>query len=133
MTLNYQDIENAVNQEENAGGFALLIQRFKNLGVKRYDYFVEEGVYRYYDENSTIDLRMNGVAKTVAEQPSASGIKAAVTKAQAGMIDFEGFCQLAGKAGISYWITDLEQMVVSYRDVKKNEILAEPIPLITEQ
>ena len=59
MSLNNQEIEKAVYAEKNAGGFAQLMQEFKTLGIKRYDYLVAEGLYRYFDENSSVDLPLN--------------------------------------------------------------------------
>lgn len=102
MTLNYRDIEAAVNNEADAGGFAKLMQDFKALGVIRYDYLVSEGIYRYFDANTHVDLPMNGVPKPVATNSSADKIKAAVRGAQAGEFDFERFCELAGEAGVLF-------------------------------
>lgn len=128
MALNYCEIEKAVAEEKDAGGFAELIEKFRALGVKRYDYFVEKGFYRYYDEESFVDSQMNGKPQPVSKTAEATAIRAAVKNAQAGAIDFETFCQLAGKAGISYWVSDLKEMVVSYFDQKDSVVLKEPIP-----
>lgn len=128
MTLDFRAIERAVQEEKNAGGFADLMKAFQKLGVVRYDYLVESGMYRYFDATSTIDLKMNGVAKTVALKGDGIAIKRAVQQAQAGLITFEVFCELAGEAGILYWSTDLDQKVVSYFDRDNQIQLAEPIP-----
>jgi len=75
MSLNKQEIEKAVYAEKNTGEFAQLMQEFKKIGVKRYDYLV-------------------------AEQSNHEAIKEAVKRAQSGVFDFETFCELAGKAGV---------------------------------
>lgn len=125
--LNYQEIEEAVNSEVNAGGFADLMKAFLQLGVTKYDYFVAPGLYRYYDADSQIDLQMNGVPKPVAATGISAKIKAAVAKAQSGQIEFETFCQLAGEAGVTYWQTNLIEKTVTYYD-ETTTLLVEPIP-----
>lgn len=128
MSLNYQDIEKAVNAEENAGGFAQLMHEFKTLGVKRYDYLVAEGMYRYYDEESSVDLKLNGVPKEVSDQSDAEAIKSAVKSAQAGEFEFEKFCELAGEAGVPFWTSDLVTKQVTYFDNHHQALVIEPIP-----
>ncbi|MHA3065375.1 DUF1398 family protein [Lacticaseibacillus saniviri] len=128
MTLNYRDIEAAVNNETDSGGFAKLMQDFKALGVIRYDYLVAEGIYRYFDANTHVDLPMNGVPKPVATNSSADKIKAAVRGAQAGEFDFERFCELAGEAGVPVWQSDLIAKTVTYYDNQHQTLLVEPIP-----
>lgn len=130
MALDYNEIEKAIAEEENAGGFAKLIKRFKQLGIKKYDYYVAEGIYRYYDNEESVDSQMNGTPKSVAQTANSDKIKAAVKQVQSGMIDFEEFCQLAGQAGINYWTSDLKEMTVSYFDRQDSAILIEPIPAI---
>ncbi|MFL2133515.1 DUF1398 family protein [Desemzia sp. FAM 24101] len=128
MSLNYQDIEQAVNAEENAGGFAQLMSEIKKLGVKRYDYLVAEGVYRYYDEKSFVELKMNGVPKVVADRSDIAALKSAVKTAQSGAIDFERFCELAGKAGVPFWTSNLVTKQVTYFDNQHHVLHLEPIP-----
>lgn len=124
MGLDYQEIEKIINNETNAGGFAELIKNFKEIGVSHYEYRVAEGMYRYYDEDSSIDIQFNGVPKPVVPIESAEKIK----RAQAGEITFEQFSELAGEAGIAYWATDISKMVVNYYGIQGSFLLSEPIP-----
>ncbi len=128
MSLNYQDIEAAVLSEKDAGGFAKLMKDFQALGVEKYDYLVADGLYRYYDSDSSIDLQMNAVPKSVEALGDSTKIKLAVQGAQAGKFDFERFCELAGQAGVLYWRSDLIAKNVSYFDTQGNALLIEPIP-----
>lgn len=128
MSLDYQEIEKVINAEKNAGEFAQLIQELKKLGVKRYDYLVAEGMYRYFDEESSIDLKLNGVPKEVSDQSDSEAIKSAVKRAQSGEFDFETFCELAGKAGVPVWTSDLVSKQVTYYDNHHQALLVEPIP-----
>jgi len=128
MTLNYHDIETAVNAEGNASGFTALMRRFNELGVLRYDYLVATGQYRYFDDDSHVDLQLNGVPKAVATNSDVTKIKAAVRGAQAGNFDFERFCELAGAAGVPRWTSDLVAKQVTYYDNQAQSLLVEPIP-----
>lgn len=128
MSLNYQEIEKVVNAEKNAGEFAQLMHELKKLGVKRYDYLVAEGKYRYFDEESSIDLKMNGVPKKVSEKSDFKAIKSVVKRAQSGEFDFEKFCELAGEAGVPVWTSDLVSKQVTYYGTKHQVLLVEPIP-----
>ena len=130
MSLNKQEIEKAVYAEKNTGEFAQLMQEFKKIGVKWYDYLVAEGMYRYFDDESSIDLPLNGKSKQVAEQSDHEAIKEAVKKAQSGAFDFETFCELAGKAGVSLWTSDLVLNQVTYYDINHQMLLNEPIPTV---
>ncbi|MBO0473432.1 hypothetical protein IGL98_002306 [Enterococcus sp. DIV0840] len=128
MSLNLKAIEEIVNNEKNAGGFSELIRDFKKIGVKKYDYLVGAGMYRYYDETSYIEIRLNGTPKNVGMKESSTAIKKAVLKAQAGDITFEEFTELAGAAGVAYWRTDLAAMQVDYFGQSGEILLSEPIP-----
>ncbi|MFD1900203.1 DUF1398 family protein [Enterococcus termitis] len=128
MGLVLKEIEEIVNSEKNAGEFAELIRAFKKLGIEKYDYFVADGFYRYYDEDSVIDSQMNGRPQVVAAKASLTAIKHAVLKAQSGKITFEEFTELAGASGVLYWSADLVEMKVEYIDQSGNILLSEPIP-----
>ncbi|MGL4390038.1 MAG: DUF1398 family protein [Carnobacterium maltaromaticum] len=112
MGLDYQEIEKIINNETNAGGFAELIKNFKEIGVSHYEYRVAAGMYRYYDEDSSIDIQFNGIPKPVVPIESAEKIKQAVKRAQ---------------AGIAYWATDISKMVVNYYGIQGSLLLSEPI------
>lgn len=128
MALNYLDIEKAVNGEKDTSGFAKLMQDFQTLGVLRYDYLVADGLYRFFDNDSHVDLRMNGIPKPVLSQGDPAKIKAAVKDAQAGKFDFEQFCLLAGEAGVATWTSYLQTKKVTYYDQQHQALLIEPIP-----
>lgn len=63
VMLNYNAIQKAVDAEQNASDFPKLMQAFKKMGVLKYDYLVESGKYRYYDNDGYLDFKMNGVHK----------------------------------------------------------------------
>lgn len=128
--LDEKAIEQAVQEEKDAAGFAELMKKFQKLGITSYDYVVDLGVYRYHDGDNTVELKLNGAPKTILAVTDQSKIKirAAVQRAQAGGLSFDEFCELAAAAGIKYWNSDLKTKMVNYFDFSENLLLSEPIP-----
>lgn len=48
--INEQTILQAATSEKNAGDFPKVVQGFKELGVTKYQFLVEKGVYVFWDE-----------------------------------------------------------------------------------
>ena len=128
MVLDYKAIEQAVKQETSTANFPELIQKLKAMGIRQYDYYVEKGLYRYYDQYDYIEIPMNGRPRMVATYRSPEGIKRAVEHAKSGTIGFDEFCREAGQAGISFWVTDLAAMTVTYCDATGESVWWEKIP-----
>ncbi|MBC1362899.1 DUF1398 family protein [Listeria welshimeri] len=129
--LNEQAILQVVTSEENAGDFPKVIQGFKELGVTKYQFLVQKGVYVFWDEEENmVEATLNGVPMPVSTEISAEKLRVAIKEAQAGRIDFEQFITLAGLAGIGLWEADLAAMKVTYIDNAGNDLVIEPIPSI---
>lgn len=129
--LNEQAILQVVTSEENAGDFPKVIQGFKELGVTKYQFLVQRGVYMFWDEEENmVEATLNGVPMPVSTEISAEKLRVAIKEAQAGRIDFEQFITLAGLAGIGLWEADLAAMKVTYIDNAGNDLVIEPIPSI---
>ncbi|MBC1249828.1 DUF1398 family protein [Listeria welshimeri] len=129
--LNEQAILQVVMSEENAGDFPKVIQGFKELGVTKYQFLVQRGVYVFWDEEENmVEATLNGVPMPVSTEISAEKLRVAIKEAQAGRIDFKQFITLAGLAGIGLWEADLAAMRVTYIDNAGNDLVIEPIPSI---
>ncbi|MBC1679211.1 DUF1398 family protein [Listeria welshimeri] len=129
--LNEKAILQVVTSEENAGDFPKVIQGFKELGVTKYQFLVQRGVYVFWDEEENmVEATLNGVPMPVSTEISAEKLRVAIEEAQAGRIDFEQFITLAGLAGIELWEADLAAMKVTYIDNAGNDLVIEPIPSI---
>ncbi|MBC2298189.1 DUF1398 family protein [Listeria welshimeri] len=129
--LNEQAILQVVTSEENAGDFPKVIQGFKELGVTKYQFLVQKGVYVFWDEEENmVEATLNAVPMPVSTEISAEKLRVAIEEAQAGRIDFEQFITLAGLAGIGLWEADLAAMKVTYIDNAGNDLVIEPIPSI---
>ncbi|HDA9567948.1 TPA: DUF1398 family protein, partial [Listeria innocua] len=106
-------------------------QGFKELGIIKYQFLVQKGVYVFWDEqDNMVEAQLNGVAMPVSKESSAEKLREAIKQAQAGRIDFEKFIELAGLAGIELWEADLTAMKVTYIDKASENLVIEPIPSI---
>lgn len=85
-------------------------------------------MYRYFDEESSIDLKNEWDPKEISDQSDSEAIKAAVKRAQSGEFDFEKFCKLAGEAGVPVWTNDLVSKQVTYYDHNHQALVIELIP-----
>ncbi|EJT4733595.1 DUF1398 family protein [Listeria monocytogenes] len=129
--INEQTILQTATSEKNAGDFPKVVQGFKDLGVTKYQFLVEKGVYVFWDEmGNQVESKLNGVSMPVSEEISHDKMKDAIKQAQAGKIDFEIFIKLAGLAGVRLWEADLTAMKVTYIDNTGNDLVIEPIPSI---
>lgn len=129
--INEQSILQAATSEKNAGDFPKVVQGFKDLGVTKYQFLVQKGVYVFWDETDTrVESKLNGVSMPVVEEISSEKMKDAIKQAQAGKIDFETFIKLAGLAGVGLWEADLTAMKVTYIDNAGNDLVIEPIPSV---
>ncbi|EFR88584.1 DUF1398 family protein [Listeria marthii] len=129
--INEQSILQAATSEKNAGDFPKVVQGFKDLGVTKYQFLVQKGVYVFWDETDTrVESKLNGVSMPVVEEISSEKMKDAIKQAQAGKIDFETFIKLAGLAGVRLWEADLTAMKVTYIDNAGNDLVIEPIPSV---
>ncbi|MBC2077184.1 DUF1398 family protein [Listeria marthii] len=129
--INEQSILQAATSEKNAGDFPKVVQGFKDLGVTKYQFLVQKGVYVFWDETDIrVESKLNGVSMPVVEEISSEKMKDAIKQAQAGKIDFETFIKLAGLAGVRLWEADLTAMKVTYIDNTGNDLVIEPIPSV---
>ncbi len=127
--LNKQTILEVATSEKNAGYFPKVIAGFKQIGVVKYQFLVQKGMYVFWDASEKkIEAQLNGVPKPVSTEVSIDKIKKAVQQAQAGSIHFEAFIELAGLAGIALWEADLGKMTVTYMNETLREALIELIP-----
>ncbi|MBF2346066.1 DUF1398 domain-containing protein [Listeria seeligeri] len=132
--FNEQAILQVATSEKNAGDFPKVIEGFKAIGVVKYQFLVKEGIYVFWDaDGKRMEAQLNGVSKPIASEISKEKIKSAVKQAQAGLIDFEMFIELAGLAGSALWEADLERMTVTYMASDLSELLMEPIPPIASE
>ncbi|WP_124058358.1 DUF1398 family protein [Vaginisenegalia massiliensis] len=124
------DIEKIMLSEEKGRDFPQLIQALKAKGINRYDFSVLTGRYTFSSDKGSIEATLNGQAFPIAEHSAKEVLKSALEESQKGKLNFSQFIEWAGKAGVKYWLTDLEKMQVSYFDNQESLILTEAIPQV---
>ena len=119
----------AKSQVKSGADFPRLIRDFKQMGIVNYHHFVATGTTVYFSANGvSLDVPEKQELLTVNAVSSAEHLLACIKIHQAGKTDYPTFCKQAAEAGVEKWITDLQQMTVSYVDQAGNILLAEPIP-----
>jgi len=127
--FNIEEIKAAEANVKTGSDFPAFIQEIKALGVVRNDVYVSTGLSIYFDgeEHSEQVSPENYPDIIINEESSASKLKHALEIHQKGENDYFTFCKQAADAGVEKWITDLEEMTVSYLDTEGNELVRENI------
>lgn len=125
-----EQIQDASKKVKSGSDFPQLIQDFKALGIVHYESVVANGITKYFDsEKHSLASKEKYTPILIAENTSIEALKNALLMHQQGLTDYVRFCQQVADAGIYKWVTDVQQMTVSYVDVKGNILLVENIPL----
>jgi uncharacterized protein YbcV (DUF1398 family) len=114
---------------KSGADFPGYIRTLRSLGVNHYDYLVADGSCTFYGQDgseATWHPKYTGIA--IAAVGSNEKLSHAIAIHQQGKTDFMTFVRQAADAGVAVWTTDLEKMVVIYKDGSGGTLLAEPIP-----
>ncbi|HEY0221575.1 MAG TPA: DUF1398 family protein [Lactovum miscens] len=127
--IDLEKLESLVNNEGNAKNFAQLAKGLIGMGIIKYDYYVSDGLYRYYDQyGEVIDLKLNAKPHTIMPDSNKETLAEAIRAAQTGKLShFDDFCQRASLSGVLYWTTDLEARLVNYYGWGNELMQSEPI------
>jgi uncharacterized protein YbcV (DUF1398 family) len=124
-----QQIHQASEKVKSGADFSRFIQDLKALGVKKYEKFVSNGLTNYYGKNGFIlkDEEKYPLVNT-NDESSSEKLQQAIQIHQNGQTDYKTFCLQAAEAGIEKWITDTEEMTVTYLDKAQKTVRVEQIP-----
>ncbi len=137
MGFTLTQINDARAKVKTGADFPREIQDFKDIGVKKYEFFVEDGTFMYYGEYKFSLRAPSAYAKSnfssleVDAKASLSQFKSILSVHQQGKTDFLTFCKDAAKAGVYKWRLDLEQMTCTYYDTQGAAMLVETVPTLT--
>ena len=124
-----EQIEAATAEVRTGADYPRLVQNFKELGVRTYEHMVADGSNIYYgDENHSVRIAHKQTPIPVADGRSPERLKHAISIHQRGQTNYPEFCLQAGEAGVAKWVSDLEQMTVTYVDKADRVLVVEPIP-----
>jgi len=127
-----ENIQAAASKTKSGSDFPQFVKEIKELGVKRNDVYVSNGLSIYFDgEDNAQQISPDDYPTlTINEESSAGKLEHALQVHQQGETDYFTFCKQAADAGVEKWVTDLEEMTCTYLDAEGHELVKETIPTV---
>lgn len=126
-----QQLKAAHSKVKTGADFPKYIDEIKQLGLLRYEFWVDNGRVIYYGNNGhTVTSDSKYPQMKIAGNSLPGQLKHTITIHQQGLTDFMTFCGDAAAAGVEKWVIDTQRMLCIYYDSAGNEMVAEPIPQI---
>ncbi|WP_412468976.1 DUF1398 domain-containing protein [Pedobacter sp. KLB.chiD] len=127
-----ENIRTAEAKIKSGSDFPQFIKEIKELGVKRNDVYVSNGLSVYFDDEDNAQQLSPQEYPTLVinEESSADKLKHALKIHQQGETDYFSFCKQAADAGVEKWVTDLDEMTCTYLDAEGNELIKEKIRIL---
>jgi uncharacterized protein YbcV (DUF1398 family) len=127
-----ENIQVAESKIKTGADFPQFIKEIKEMGVKRNDVYISNGLSIYFDDEDNVQQMSPDEypALIINDEPSAGKLTHALEIHQKGETDYFTFCKQAADAGVEKWVTDLEEMTCTYLDSEGNELVKETIPAI---
>ncbi|QDW25370.1 DUF1398 domain-containing protein [Pedobacter sp. KBS0701] len=124
-----ENIRAAESKIKTGADFPQFIKEIKELGVRRNDVYVSNGLSIYFDDEDNAQQVSPDEYPTLVinEESSAGKLEHALKVHQQGETDYITFCKQAADAGVEKWVTDLEEMTCTYLDTEGNELIKEKI------
>jgi len=124
-----EDIRAAESKIKTGADFPQFIKEIKEMGVKRNDVYVSNGLSIYFDDEDNVQQISPDEYPIliINDEASAAKLTHALKIHQQGETDYFTFCKQAADAGVEKWVTDLEEMTCTYLDAEGNELVKENI------
>ncbi|ACU63760.1 DUF1398 domain-containing protein [Chitinophaga pinensis] len=124
-----QQLKAAHAKVKTGADFPRYVQEIKGMGLRRYEYLVQDGTTVYYgDDNHQVESIPIYDPQEINSSSSAAALRHTIAIHQQGQTDFLTFCQQAANAGVEKWVIDTERMVCTYLDKNGAVLIEEPIP-----
>ncbi|ARS39881.1 phage envelope protein [Sphingobacteriaceae bacterium GW460-11-11-14-LB5] len=127
-----ENIRAAESKIKTGADFPQFIKEIKEMGVKRNDVYLSNGLSIYFDDEDNAQQvspdEYPGL--TINTASSADKLAHALKIHQQGETDYFTFCKQAADAGVEKWVTDLDEMTCTYLDAEGNELVKEHIPSV---
>jgi uncharacterized protein YbcV (DUF1398 family) len=124
-----ENIRAAESKIKTGADFPQFIKEIKEMGVKRNDVYVSNGLSIYFDdEDNAQQISPEGYPVLIINDESSGDKLAHALKIhQQAETDYFTFCKQAADAGVEKWVIDLDEMTCSYLDAEGNELVKENI------
>lgn len=122
-------IKIAHGKVKTGADFSNYIKEIKQLGVKHYNSYVEDGHIDYFGDNDhqvTVPAKYDKLP--IGDQFNIEVFKADLGAHQQGKTCFLTFCNDCAKSGIERWSINMNKMTCTYYDKAGNAVLVEKIP-----
>jgi uncharacterized protein YbcV (DUF1398 family) len=124
-----EDVQAAHSKVKSGADFPAYVQELIELGVKKYDVFVQDGHAVYFGSDGfQTSSEAKYTAMEVAPRSEAATFRLRLKIHQQGATDYTTFCRDAAEAGIEKWRVDLEKMTCIYFNKADKEVVVESIP-----
>jgi uncharacterized protein YbcV (DUF1398 family) len=126
-----QQIKEAHSKVKSGADFPAYIRDLIELGVVRYETFVEDGhtVYSGID-GFTVGSAAKYAPLTIAARKDDAAFRKDLKEHQDGKSDYLTFCKYSAVSGVWKWVADMDKMTCTYYDKANTEMLVEMIPTI---
>jgi len=125
-----EEIQAAEAKVKSGADFPNFIQEIKAMGVVRNDVYVMNGMSVYFgNDDHTVQGPPAYEDLLIEETSNIEELKEALKVHQNGSTDYQTFCRQVAVAGVEKWVTDLNEMTVTYLDMAGNEMVVEHIPV----
>ena len=125
------DIREAHLKVKTGADFPGYIQDLKQLGVIKYETFVDNGRSVYFGSDG---FRIESLPKYETLEVSNISISERFAKYlkehQQGGSDYPAFCKQSAETGVEKWVVDISLMTCTYFDKLGNQMLQENIPTV---
>ncbi|TCD27130.1 DUF1398 domain-containing protein [Pedobacter psychrodurus] len=127
-----ENIRAAESKIKTGADFPQFIKEIKEMGVKRNDVYVSNGLSIYFDDEDNAQQVSPDEypTLTINIESSSDKLAHALKMHQQGETDYFTFCKQAADAGVEKWVTDLDDMTCTYLDTEGNELVKETITIV---
>lgn len=123
-------IKEAHAKVQSGADFPRYVQELIQLGIIRYDNYVNDGHSIYFGKNDfSITSEAKYASLTVAEISDTEKFKYRIKIHQQGKTNYPTFCSDAAETGVEKWTVDMLEMTCTYYDKAGNKMVVENIPL----
>ncbi|WP_160680068.1 DUF1398 family protein [Clostridium sp. C8-1-8] len=123
-----EKIEAAHNKVKSGEDFPKYVKEIKGMGIKSHEVVLSDGIWIFKGTDEQV-IQINTEMKNlrVSEQSSIEKFKQILYKHQKGETDYSTFCIEASEAGVERWVSNFDDMTVTYFDLYGNPIDVEKI------
>jgi uncharacterized protein YbcV (DUF1398 family) len=124
-----QQLKAAHSKVKTGADFPAYINEIKELGLLRYEFWVDNGRTIYYGGNShVIATEAKYPEQDISTESSVVDLQHIIAIHQQGQTDFITFCRQVAEAVVEKWVIDTSLMTCTYYNLKRQVMVSKSIP-----